>query len=623
VRRAGVSSFGIGGTNAHVIVERWEGKLRAGERTTGREVIALSGRSPTTLEQMSQMVSRRLSEMREEELADAAYTLAVGRRSYQHRKAVVCSNLRQAISALETGDPERVFERFEESTDRQVIFMFPGGGSQHVRMGVELYQTQSMFREQVDACAELLKPHLNTDLREVLYPGDKQVEEAIRCLEHPAYALPALFVTEYALAMVFNEWGIKPKAMIGHSLGEYVAACLAGVFSLKDALLMVSLRGRLFRNLPGGAMLSVPLSPEDTKPFLNDQLSIAAINGPSLCLVSGPTGAIDKLQRAMTEIGAEVRRLRISAAGHSKMVEPILEEFTESIAKINLRKPLSPFISNVTGDWIKPEEATSPQYWSRHLRQTVRFAQGMEELLKDEEALFLELGPGHSLSSLARQQKEWRAGRVAITTMRHPHQEGSDEEYLLKALAQVWLSGADVDWEGVMGGRERHRVEMPACPLERERHWIDARYAPGSAPGDQYEYELREPERHQRPRVSASYVAPRNELEVSLVGTWEKLLGIQGVGVYDNFFELGGHSLLGTQMISRLREELEIELPLRALFISPTVSGLAKTIVEAQAAQEDGRILSGLLEDIRGLGQDEIQALIEEERRLVKEEANV
>ncbi|HSG38293.1 MAG TPA: amino acid adenylation domain-containing protein, partial [Thermoanaerobaculia bacterium] len=410
-------------------------------------------------------------------------------------------------------------------------------------------------------------------------------------LERTALAQPALFAVEYALAELLREWGIRPAAMIGHSIGEYVAACLAGVFSLRDALALVAVRGRLMQGLPAGAMLVVPRPEEEARRFLEEGLSLAAVNGPSFCVLSGPVDRIEDLARRLALEGIEGRRLHTSHAFHSAMMDPVLEEFAREVGKVRLSAPKIPYLSNLTGAWIEPAQATDPAYWVRHLRETVRFGDGAAELLRDRSRVLLEVGPGRTLASLIRSSAP---DRTVVTSMRHP-QDGGDGNPLANALARLWLSGARVDWTGFHAHERRRRVLLPTYPFERQRFWLEpaqrvARPSPASREADSENAVVSEQERpapraqkgYPRPELATPFVAPGDEVEARVAALWELALGIAGVGIHDDFFELGGHSLLATQITAELRSAFGIDASLRALFETPTVAGLAAVVREAR-----------------------------------------
>jgi acyl transferase domain-containing protein/acyl carrier protein len=470
-RRAGVSSFGIGGTNAHVILEEAPPRETA-KRSRPWQVLVWSAKTTSALETATMNLAEHFKQHPEVSLADVAYTLQVGRRAFNHRRMLVCHDLQDAVTTLETLAPERVFTDVQESRDRAVVFMFPGQGAQYVNMALELYQVEPIFRAHVDRCSEFLTPHLGVDLREVLYPISDHPEEANRQLQQTWLSQPALFVIEYALAQLWMGWGIHPQAMIGHSIGEYVAACLAGVFSLEDALALVATRGRLMQHLPSGAMLAVPLSEPEVQPLLGQHLSLAGINGPALCVVSGPTSAVEVLQDRLMSQGVSCLRVHTSHAFHSAMMDPILDPFTQYVAAVPRSVPTIPFVSNVTGTWMTAAEAVSPNYWARHLRHTIRFAAGLDELLKAADHVLLEVGPGRTLTTLARSHPEQDAGLVVLSSVRHPQEQASDVAFILNTLGRLWLAGLQVDWAGFSAGERRQRLPLPTYPFERQRYWI-------------------------------------------------------------------------------------------------------------------------------------------------------
>ncbi|HVR98965.1 MAG TPA: SDR family NAD(P)-dependent oxidoreductase, partial [Thermoanaerobaculia bacterium] len=483
-RRAGVSSFGIGGTNAHVVLE--EAPPAASEPTGPSrpwQVLALSARTPAALDAATRNLAKHLAEEPELPLADAAYTLSLGRKPFAHRRAVVCRDREDALAAL--ADPERWITGQQEPGDRSAAFLFSGQGSQYPGMGRELYETEPVFRHELDVCAELLAPHLGLDLREVLYPdlfhSGLSQEEAERRLDQTALTQPVLFAIEYALARLWMSWGIQPAAMLGHSIGEYVAACLAGVFELADALALVAARGRLMQSLPAGAMLGVDLHEAEIAPYLGPGLSLAAVNGPSSCVVSGPEEAVAELEGRLAGLGVRVRRLHTSHAFHSAMMDPILDAFTAEVARVHRATPRLPWVSNLTGTWITPEDATDPGYWSRHLRGAVRFADGVRTLLADSDRVLLEVGPGHTLATLARQAGP---GRTIVSSLRHPRDPQPDSALILRALGRLWLSGVVVDWTGFWSGERRRRVPLPTYPFERQRYWLEPKQRLAPAPAD-------------------------------------------------------------------------------------------------------------------------------------------
>ncbi|MEG3973096.1 beta-ketoacyl synthase N-terminal-like domain-containing protein [Microcoleus sp. herbarium8] len=669
-RRAGVSSFGIGGTNAHIILEETPA-LEASSSSRPWQLLLLSAKTNTALETATANLAKHLQQHPDLNIADVAYTLQVGRRTFEHRRMVVCHDIEDALNALTNVDTQRVFTHYQKPSHRPIVFMFSGQGAQYVNMGRELYEVEPTFRKQIDICSEILKPHLGIDLRSILYPSEAQTAEASQQLQQTAITQPAMFVVEYAIAKLWIEWGVHPVALIGHSIGEYVAATLAGVFSLEDALFLVASRGQLMQKLPSGSMLAVPLPEQEVKPFLGKELSLAAINAPSSCVVSGSTEAIETLQNQLNSQAIDCRRLHTSHAFHSEMMQPILEQFALAIKKVKLNPPQIPFISNVTGTWITENEVTNPSYWSKHLRQTVRFSAGISELLKQPEAIFLEVGPGRTLSSLTKRHLEPDAKHLVLTSLRHPQEKLSDVALLLNALGRLWMAGVKIDWSGFSTHESRHRLPLPTYPFERQRYWIDAKspslsgsnnsttsdkkdrwlvFVDESGAGSQLLNKLEQkgqnvitlklgeqfaklsegiytinpqnqedldallaeliPDtkpsqqtdsspRYLRPSLGNSYIPPTNDLEQQIAEMWQEVLGIKQVGIHDNFFELGGDSLIATQLVSRLRSNFPVELPLRDLLLqASTVAKQAETIDQL------------LLEKIAELSEEEVEAFL-------------
>ncbi|MEO1352216.1 MAG: alpha/beta fold hydrolase [Cyanobacteria bacterium J06635_15] len=469
-RRAGVSSFGIGGTNAHVVLEEAP-SLEASGPSRPWQLLLLSTKTQSALETATANLTHYLKQHSQIHLADVAYTLQVGRRAFDHRRMVICHHLNDAVDVLESPDNQRVLTHSQKPCSRSVVFMFSGQGAQYVDMGQQLYQTEQTFQKVVDHCCELLKPHLKLDLRSVLYPGEAQIHETAQRLTQTSIAQPALFVVEYALAQLWMSWGVRPEAMIGHSIGEYVAACLAGVFSLEDALVLVAIRGRLMQQCSPGAMLSIQLSQQAIYPLLEQETSLAGVNSPSLCVVSGSLEAIGRLEQKLQEINVSCRRLHTSHAFHSQMMEPVIEPFIESLREVSFNPPKIPFVSNVSGTWLTPTQATDPNYWALHLRQAVRFSEGITELLKQPQLILLEVGPGRTLSTFAKQHQSPEL--AVLTSMRHPKQQLSDVAFLLDTLGRLWLLGVPIDWPGFYAKEKRHRIPLPTYPFERQRYWVE------------------------------------------------------------------------------------------------------------------------------------------------------
>jgi len=480
-RRAGVSSFGIGGTNAHIILEEAPEIVTSG-KSRPYQLLLFSAKTTNALNQAQANLVSYLQQP-ELNLADVAFTLKVGRQAFEHRRMVICENTpestQDAIAALAANDPQQVLSQFTELKTRPVVFMFSGQGSQYVGMGQELYRHEPVFQEHLDRCCDLLIPHLGLDLRQILYPETDRIDQAKAQLQQTAIAQPAIFAIEYALAQLWISWGIKPQSMIGHSIGEYVAACLAQVFSLEDALTLVSARGRLMQQLPAGAMIAISLSEQEVAPLLNHEISLAVINAPAATVLAGSLEAIANLEKQLETKDIHYRRLHTSHAFHSAMMESMLPEFQSLLKKIKLHSPQIPYISNVTGQWIVKTDATDPQYWLKHIRQTVRFSEGLQLLFKEPESLLLEVGAGKTLNTLARQQSV-RSQSNILSSLPHPQDPQSDLAFLFKTLGQLWLAGVPIDWTSFYTDENRHRIPLPTYPFERQSYWIEPKHSAAS-----------------------------------------------------------------------------------------------------------------------------------------------
>jgi acyl transferase domain-containing protein len=473
-RRAGVSSFGVGGTNAHVVLEEAP-EFEAPEKAKNNNLLVLSAKTESALNKATANLAEYLKKNPDTNLSDAAYTLKFGRTVFRHRRIVACTDTADAVSALESLDPTKVTTGADllEPRQRPVIFMFTGQGSQYVNMGLNLYQNEPVFKENIDKCCSFLKPYMGMDLRDLLFVSDGVTEEMSEKLSQTSFTQPALFVIEYSMAMLFRDWGIEPKAMIGHSIGEYAAACVSGVFRLEDALMLVAKRGQLMQKMPKGSMLAVTLSKNDINQYISKDVSLATVNSPSVCVLSGTDEAINKLEEELNSKGVDNRRLHTSHAFHSYMMEPILDSFKECFKNIQLHAPEIPYISNLTGTWITDSEAVSPEYWANHLRNAVLFSDGIQELCRQEDAILLELGPGSTLCTLSKQHIDRESKIAIVNTIRHPKDNRSDMNTLLTAFGKLWLAGLEIDWNTVYKNEERCRVALPTYPFERKRFWIE------------------------------------------------------------------------------------------------------------------------------------------------------
>jgi natural product biosynthesis luciferase-like monooxygenase protein/amino acid adenylation domain-containing protein len=571
-RRAGVSSFGIGGTNVHVVLEEAP-PLESGPSREW-QLLTWSARTETALEAATADLARFLIQT-EESLADIAHTLSA-RRPFAYRRALACRDVREAATLL-----ERPGSSLQEAQKRRVAFLFPGQGAQRVGMTCNLYQSEPVFRAEVDRCAELLLPALGGDLREVLYPTASG-DEAEQKLLSTAWAQPALFVVEWSLAQLWISWGIEPGALLGHSVGEYVAACVAGALDLKDALSLIAARGRLMQNLPLGGMLAVPLGEDDIQPLLGDALSLAAVNGPQRTVVSGPLPEIENLMQRLAAQGIEGRRLKTSHAFHSRMMEPILAAFAEKVREVTRKTPRIPYLSNVTGDWISPQEVMDVAAWVHQLRAPVRFGDALARLLQDPDYVLLEVGPGQTLTGLVYQHPDFKAkSHLAISSLRSPGHSESEPASLMDALGRLWVAGVEVDRVVLTRGERRRRVSLPTYPFERQKYWIES-HRPDAAKNN---------EENRMPEAAATVTPEDLRHEVILDGLKEIVRDLTGVtpsavNPQASFLEAGVDSLLLIQATQRLQERFGVRLSLIQLLedlttLDSVATYLARELPEA------------------------------------------
>ena len=473
-RIAGVNSLGVGGTNAHALVAEAPLPTAVGAPAspTGPVVLVWSARNPRSLDEYARRLAAHLRNRPELSLVEVAGNLAHARHAFPRRRVLVARDRDEALRLLEGSEPRRV-STHTATESAKVVFLLPGGGAQYRHMGRDLHRHDAVFREHVDRGLALLRGELDVDLREI-WLGDALTAEAVEAaFDRPSVQLPAIFLTEYALAQCWRARGVEPAALLGHSLGENTAACLAGVFTFEDALRLVTLRGKLFERIRGGGMVSVPLGEAACRQHLSGNLDLATVNAPELCVVSGPDAELDEFARRLAAQDIEVQRVKIAIAAHSRLLEPILADFGAFLRTLRLGKPKLPFVSNRTGTWITDAEAIDPQYWVDHLRNTVRFAAGAELLLADSRHVFVEVGPGRTLSSLVRLHPLWNHDRSAIASLRHPEEAVDDVAFWHSAAARLWAAGGPIALAELVPPPVR-RVDLPTYAFRHQRYWVDA-----------------------------------------------------------------------------------------------------------------------------------------------------
>ncbi|MDQ1352068.1 MAG: hypothetical protein QG657_2374, partial [Acidobacteriota bacterium] len=560
--RAGVSSFGIGGTNAHAILEEYQGaflKNRPLDPQKTFYLLLLSAKTLPAQEQQTRNLAAYLDKTPDIDLNNVAYTLQTGRKVFRYRKTLVCRTAAEASEEL-TKNSKKVKTSSHKGDPPPIVFIITGQGGQYTNMGKDLYTNEPLFRRQMDLSFEILKPLLGYNLKDTMYGGGTAPGGVT--IDDPEIALAANFVFQYSLAQFLIQLGVKPTAMIGYSFGEYAAACLAGVLSWKDALEIVTARGKLMQQTSTGAMLSVPLPEPEIRPLLEgSDLTLAINNGPS-CIVAGTPDAVKTFENHMREKRLVCMTLNIAHAVHSPMMNPVRILFEEKVRGVKLNKSQVPYVSNVTGTWITDRQATDPHYWGEHLCSTVRFSDGLNELLEIEGAVFIEIGPGRQLSNIVRQSipgdKTTPREYKIINIVKHQQEKHPDDYYFLTKLGELWLYGAPIDWRAYYENEKPFRVSLPTYPFDRKRFWIEkaaladklqllAQF--GFAGGGDYTgnadvpkpVEKVEPAEQMQYRYEGDnedYEAPRDELETNISEVWGKILGFTHIGIRDSFYDL-------------------------------------------------------------------------------------
>ena len=613
-RRGGVSSFGVGGTNAHVLLEEAPVAASTTDEPTANQlanelpvsILPVSGKTENALAANIDNVARHLnsSQANVQSLAEAAQALQFGRDEFTYRAAIVSDSTEDAAGVLADKKPPRYMKRKASATPRDVVFMFPGQGSQYVRMGKNLYDHSDVFKQNLDRCADLLLPLLGRDLRDVLFPEAGGEEEATEILRNTQFTQPALFAIGYSLAKVWLAWGIKPTALMGHSIGEFAAACTAGVFSLKDGLKMIAERGRAMQALPGGSMMSVRLPGAEVEPMLWGDMAIGSYNGPSLCVVAGPDDQVAELQAKLEAKEVVCRHLHTSHAFHSPMMNEIVDPFAKFVSQFQLNAPTTPILSTVTGDWMTEQQATDPQYWAEHLRKPVRFSEAVVRMWSetdgDPDRILIELGPRRTLATLSKQHATDPKNQISIPTLSNTSEDNAEWSSMLGAVAQLWLAGAEIDWSRLSTDgqpRTRRHSTLPTYAFQRKQYFIAPGNATTSPPPTPVQTEpapITKSTTLSTPcSVPAAPAAPRTNaiqrettimsripnIVSSIHAVFENCSGFE-LSEFEGdttFFEMGLDSLVLTQTATALKKEMDFDVTFRQLLEeTPTVDSLAE-----------------------------------------------
>lgn len=570
--RAGITSLGMGGTNAHIILEEAPDIEKPKIKDQWPLLITYSAKNESALDDYSDKLASFIKENQDVELPNIAFTLQTGRKEFPVKRYLVAENRSDAVEKLESLSPATVKTYSNESENKEVVFLFPGQASQYVNMGRDLYEKNPVFRKYMDICAETLEQVMDVDIRKIIYPESGQEESATQKLNNTIYTQPAIFSIEYSMAMFWMDLGINPAAVLGHSMGEFTAACIAGVFDLETGLKLIARRGSIMQKLEPGSMLNVMLPADEVKQYLNERLSISVINTPSSSVLSGDREAIVSIKEVFDSKDIHARILETSHAFHSHMMDPILEEFREFASTFSYKQPSIPILSTVKADWASTDELTSPNYWMDNIRHCVQYAKTIEKLFGNPELILLEVGPRNTLTTLAKQHPKINDDQVLIQSMRHPKQQQNDYVFALEALGKLWASGYSIDWNRLYKDNPVYKIPIPTYAFQRIRCWIDNENTNASLLSQNWDSGSVE-----NVDVNGQEKKSGNIID-ELTNIWEEFLGVENIQKDDDFFDLGGNSLVAVQLFDELKRKLDVRLPLSTLFEAPTIAEFAELI---------------------------------------------
>lgn len=582
--RAGVSSFGIGGTNAHVILEEFP----ENERTISSrpyQLLLYSAKTQLAKERYQKNLQLFLNNNEEISLPDLSYTLNVGRKLFKYRGFVVCKNSKEAINQLN----EIAGNSFQPplgNHKKEVVFMFSGQGSQYFEMAKDIYEKETYFQKIMDEGFEILLNETGEDYRSIIgYNSSDSVDH--NTINNTRYTQPLLFLIEYAIARLLLNWGIVPNRMIGHSLGEYVAACISDVFSFEDALKLIVKRGQLISEVDKGTMIAIGLPANKVREFLSNDLNVAAINTKKSCVVSGNQKSMSTLMKILSESEIPYSELKTSHAFHSQMMNKLLDEFEKAWSDVKLSNPKIPFISNLNGKEILNNEATSVKYWMRHLIETVNFSDGLTELLKESNSIFIEVGPGTTLSTFLRQHEDCNANIVSINMLRHSKEKINDNQVLTNSIGLLWSCGIGIDWNAYYENEKRNKISAPGYSFEKTNlssrvdsfQSLKSMNVPQSyiedSKEDNLNIELDHKTKIERSEISTNFSEPNTETEKKICEIFEELFEVSNIGVNDDFFELGGDSLKAMTLLNQIHKFFDIEVTLADFFQHRTIKKIS------------------------------------------------
>ncbi|TSD67381.1 amino acid adenylation domain-containing protein [Inquilinus sp. KBS0705] len=562
-RRAGVSSFGVGGTNVHAILEEYPQQEKEQGDSRPLQLISWSAKTAGSASKYADKLYQYIANNQPDTLADVAYSLHATHVDFKERNFILAKDGEDLLEKIRTFKRDVANSKSLKENASEIVFMFPGQGAQYINMGRELYDNEPVFADAVNECISLLAGTKHADILGVIYP-EESTPEASERLKNTFYTQPAIFITSYAMAKLWISWGIAPAVFVGHSIGEFLAAHFAGIFSLADALKLITERARLVSELPQGSMLSARITEDELNKILPANLSIAVVNSSKLTVVAGEEDAINSFAQQLEEQGIPGRLLQTSHAFHSAMMDPIVAPFEQVVRSVQINKPVMPVMSTVTGNWLSESQATDPAYWAQHLRKTVRFANAIDSLTEDKGRLYLEVGPGRALTTLAIQQSAGNAAAVIASI------DGDEYPSVLKALGQLWLNGATPDWKAFYAGQQRKKLRLPAYAFDHKKYWVEPVqvFEPALLAYQPDEVVPDEPQTLIPETILQNTTMRKDLLADKLKGIFEDASGIEMADAPADmsFAEIGFDSLLLTQIATNLKKEFSVPVTFRKLF---------------------------------------------------------
>ncbi len=603
-RIAGVSSFGIGGTNAHIIMEEAPALEQENNRKLD-QLLLFSAKSKTALERMRLNMISFLEKNQEVNLADLAYTLQTGRATHKYRKSITTENVENTLEQLYEAN---FITDLSGDSKSGIVFMFSGQGSQYFKMAKICYEEFSFFKALMDRGFTHLINLTGIDHKDILGYNDKaSIDDKL--INNTRYTQPLLFLVEYSYAKFLIELGVRPDQMIGHSLGEYVAACIAEVFTLEEGLTLLHQRGLLMSELDQGDMLNVQLGVDEVSKYITDDIGIAAINATGACVISGNKTSIANAAAKLVANEITFLKLRTSHAFHSEMMDSMMDAYKNELGKVNWSIPSIPFVSCISGKVISNEQATSVEYWMNHLRETVQFSKGLDFLLSNGYKNFIEIGASKTLLSFLRQHENFSKEMVLTSVVKHPMQVRSDLYYLLNSVGILWSAGYKLKWDRFYQNQERFKIALPTYPFDKEIFPAkvdpfqklmeltagqviignsEKQNAKEISKFDQLLDELNGEDtkvkmnnsfpNQERPDIEVLFTAAKTETESKLCDLWQNFFGYDKIGINDDFFELGGDSLKGMTILKRIHKEFDVEISTDDFFNKCTIKLLSDEI---------------------------------------------